>query len=103
MLKGSYMEEQKQAYGLVYRSRPPYEVLYTNWLSYDDVLTLKSVEEMVEVYYNSGQFEITMKVLGTHFDSAFDMFQKLGDFYEEKGLHLPKRCKECRQKRSDRK
>ena len=62
VLKGSYMEEQKEAYGLVYKSRPPYEVLYTKWLSYEDVLTLKSVEEMVEVYYNSGQFSYTLKL-----------------------------------------
>ena len=53
--------------------------------SYDDVLKMKRIEEMLEVYYNSGQFEITMKVLDKHFNSAFDMFQKLGDFYEAKG------------------
>ena len=53
VLKGSYMDEMKESYGLVYKSKPPYEVLYTNWLSYDEVLQLKMVEEMVEVYYNS--------------------------------------------------
>ena len=52
------MESQKERYGLVYKSRPPYEVLYTNWLSYEEMMRLKSVEEMVEVYYNSGQFRI---------------------------------------------
>lgn len=88
VLKGSYMEEQKQAYGLVYRSRPPYEVLYTNWLSYDDVLTLKSVEEMVEVYYNSGQFSYTLKMLEKEFDSAFELFLALGKYYENHELHL---------------
>ena len=59
VLKGSYMEEQKEQYGLVYKSRPPYEVLYTKWLPYSDVLRLKRVEEMVEVYYNSRQFSYT--------------------------------------------
>ena len=88
VLKGSYMEEQKQAYGLVYRSRPPYEVLHTNWLSYDDVLTLKSVEEMVEVYYNSGQFSYTLKMLEKEFDSAFELFLALGKYYENHELHL---------------
>ena len=85
VLKGSYMFEHAKEYGILYHDNPPYEVLATKWLSYDDVLKMKRIEEMLEVYYNSGQFEITMKVMGTHFDSAFDMFQKLGDFYERNG------------------
>ena len=85
VLKGSYMYEHAKEYGILYHDNPPYEVLSTNWLSYDDVLKMKRVEEMLEVYYNSGQFEITMKVLGTQFDSAFDMFQRIGDFYEKRG------------------
>lgn len=85
VLKGSYMFEHAKEYEILYHDMPPYEVLSTKWLSYEDVLKMKRIEEMLEVYYNSGQFEITMKVLGTHFNSAFDMFQKLGDFYEEKG------------------
>ena len=85
VLKGSYMYEHAEEYGILYHDNPPYEVLATKWLSYDDVLKMKRIEEMLEVYYNSGQFEITMKVLGTHFASAFDMFQRLGDFYEAKG------------------
>ena len=67
---------------MVYSKLPPYEVLSTKWLSYNDILLLKGVEEMVEIYYNSGQFEVTMKVMEPLFDSAFAMFQELGDFYE---------------------
>ena len=85
VLKGSYMFAHAKEYGILYHDNPPYEVMATKWLLYDDVLKMKRIEEMLEVYYNSGQFEITMNVLGTHFDSAFDMFQKLGDFYEAKG------------------
>ena len=88
VLKGSYMEEMKENYGLVYKSRPPYEVLYTNWLSYKDVLTLKSVEEMVEVYYNSGQFAYTLKELEKEFDSPFCLYLALGEYYEKHELNL---------------
>ena len=88
LLKGSYMEEMKENYGLVYKSRPPYEVLYTNWLSYEDVLTLKSVEEMVEVYYNSGQFAYTLKQLEKEFASPFELYLALGKYYENHELHL---------------
>lgn len=85
VLKGSYMYEHAKEYGILYHDNPPYEMLSTNWLTYEDVLKMKRVEEMLEVYYNSGQFEITMKVLKNCYCSAFDMFQKLGDYYEEMG------------------
>lgn len=85
VLKGSYMYEHAAEYGICYRSRPPYEVLKTDWLDFDGVLRIKQVEEMLEVYYNSGQFEVTMKLLDVLFPSAFAMFQQLGAFYERKG------------------
>ena len=87
VLKGSYMEEKKGDYGLVYQSRPPYEVLYTRWLSYEEILRLKGIEEMVEVYYNSRQFEQTIEALEKEFDSPFAMYEELWDYYKEKGLH----------------
>ena len=85
VLKGSYMYGHAAEYEIVYHEKTPYEVMKTKWLSFDDVLKIKQVEEMLEVYYNSGQFEITMKVLEPLFDSAFMMFQELGAFYEVKG------------------
>lgn len=86
VLKGSYMYEHRQEYGLVYQSQPPYEVMATNWLTYEEVLRIKLVEEMLEVYYNSGQFEMTMKVLELLYDNPFDMFLELGEYYEKHGL-----------------
>ena len=86
VLKGSYMYEHAEEYGILYHNQPPYEVLATKWLSYDDICRMKRIEEMLEVYYNSGQFEIAMKVLKCMYDSAFDMFERLGEFYEQNKL-----------------
>ena len=86
ILKGSYMYEHASEYEVIYHDKPPYEVMATKWLSYEDILCMKRIEEMLEVYYNSGQFEITMEVMKTYFPSAFDMFQKLGDYYEAQGF-----------------
>ena len=86
VLKGSHMKEMAAGYGIGYTDFPPYEVLFTRWLSYSDVLTLKRVEEMVELYYNSAQFTHTLPVLEKRFVSPFSMFQRLAEFYEEKGL-----------------
>lgn len=88
VLKGSYMHEQVQEYGCIYHSRAPYEVLYTKWLSYGDVTRLKSVDKMVDIYYNSGQFTQTIPYLETAFEVPFDLYQALGDFYESKGYDI---------------
>lgn len=85
ILKGSFMEEEGEKYDIRYDSRPPYEVLSTRWLSYDDILKLKQVEEMVEVYYNSFQFQATMALMETSRGDAFGMYQELGSFYEARG------------------
>ena len=85
VLKGSYMMEMCQEYGIVYKTREPYEVLSTKWLDYDHVLKLKTVENMVEVYYNSGQFQNTLEYLEGFFPDAFSIYERLGNFYMEKG------------------
>lgn len=85
VLKGSYMEKQKDRYGLVYKDIPPYEVLYTKWLPYDDMLVLKKIEEMVETYYNSSQFSNTLRLLESEFDTAFKLYESLANFYEKEG------------------
>ena len=86
VLKGSLMHEKTEEYGLVYQDRPPYEVLSTKWLSYSDVIRLKKIEEMVEVYYNSGQFRNTMEQLVRAYTSPFEMYGALADYYEKNGL-----------------
>lgn len=88
VLKGSYMHEKAGDYGIYYRSHPPYEVLYSRWLSYEEVLRLKRVEEMVELYYNSGQFRHTLKLLERAFASPFRLYERLAEHYEEKGYFI---------------
>lgn len=85
VLKGSFMYQAAPEYGCVCQSREPYEVLYTRWLPYDDVLRLKLVEEMVEVYYNSNQFGKTLRAIEKLFDNPFTLYEALGAFYDKKG------------------
>ena len=87
VLKGSYMAEEAEGYGCVHKAKPPYEVLGTRWLSYKEILKLKGVEEMVEVYYNSGQFQKTIRAMEHLFETAFSMYEELADFYEKNGYN----------------
>ncbi len=86
VLKGSAMQKESKRWGIVYKSIPPYEVLYTRWLSYDEVIALKAVEEMVEVYYNSGQFEYAIKYMQHFFKTPFDLYSALAGYYEKNHL-----------------
>lgn len=83
VLKGSYMQEMQQEYELRYKDEPPYEVLSTKWLPYSDVIELKGIEEMVEIYYNSGQFTHVVEALVENYASAYQMYQDLWQYYEE--------------------
>ena len=85
VLKGSDMHENAQEYGIRYLEQPPYEVLYTNWISYGEIRRLKRIEEMVELYYNSGQFTHTLPVLEKAFSGPFAMYEALADYYQEQG------------------
>lgn len=88
VLKGSYMYENREAYGLVYRSEPPYEVLSTNWVTYDEMIHLKGIEQIVELYYNSHQYDRTLESVFEGETSAFGFFESLADDYRAKGHHM---------------
>ena len=87
VLKGSLMKEIAEEYGIIHKEKEPYEVLSTKWLSYGEILKLKTVESMVEVYYNSGQFQNILNYMESFFEDAFSLYEELGKFYEEKGYH----------------
>lgn len=86
VLRGSRMYEEQQEFGVLYKEKAPYEVLESRWISYEDVLQLKKVEDMVEVYYNSTQFSHSLKFLMHYFDTSFDFYKALGDYYEKENL-----------------
>ena len=88
VLSGSYIGEKTLDYGIVYESNPPYEVLSTNWISYEDVIGLKRVEEMLELYHNSGQFVNTIAFLEKRFETPFALYEALADFYEKRGFFV---------------
>lgn len=93
VLSGSYIKEHSTDYGIVYRNYPPYEVLYTSCLSRDDMLLLKRVENMVEIFYNSHQFDNSINYLEALYESPFDLYESLGSYYEK---YFDKRAKHSR-------
>ncbi|MCI9105284.1 MAG: B12-binding domain-containing radical SAM protein [Lachnospiraceae bacterium] len=87
VLKGSYMYDMAEKYELVYQEKPPYEVLSTRWISYEELCRLKGIEAMVEVYYNSGQFIHTLRRLMQELTDPFAFYEQLAQYYENRGLN----------------
>ena len=87
VLKGTMMEEEVKKYSILYRNQPPYEVLGTKWLSYDEIILLKGVEELVELYYNSGQYTLTLKYAVPFFESPFRFYEMFSAWYRGKSYH----------------
>ena len=96
VLKGSPMEEEAETWKIRHRTDPPYEVLESGWLNYGEILKLKRIEEMVELYYNSSQFTRTIRALEMDFETPFSMYEKLADYYEAKGCLLNSPSREYR-------
>lgn len=82
VLHGARISDEAREHEIVYSNRPPYEVLKTKWINFDEILKLKEVEEVVEIYYNSLQFSETISKLEEYFDSPFQMYEKLGTYYK---------------------
>ncbi len=81
VLSGSQMKEKQGDYNLIYTSYPPYEVLSTKWLSHEDILKLKKTENVVEIFYNSHQFDNSIIFLLKQYETAFDFYEELGEYY----------------------
>lgn len=88
LLKGSPLYEKAKEYGINYTSEPPYEVLYSDWMNYEEICRLKQIEEMVELYYNSNQFTATLNVLEKAVESPFALFEQLADYYKKEGYFI---------------
>ncbi|MGN0505360.1 MAG: B12-binding domain-containing radical SAM protein [Lachnospiraceae bacterium] len=96
VLAGSPIAEETPEYEITFHAEPPYEVLSTKWLSYAELLKLKAVCEMLEVYYNSGQFANSVRYLLHFFSSPFDFFLQLAVFYKKKGYEGKSHTRQAR-------
>lgn len=88
LLKGSGLRENAESFGLVYKEEPPYEILYTSSITYDEILRLHSIDELVDKYYNSGRFMHSLEYLFKCLDNPFDFFEQFSIFWESKGYDV---------------
>jgi radical SAM superfamily enzyme YgiQ (UPF0313 family) len=96
VLKGSPLALRAGELGLVYSHMPPYEILATPHLPYDDLLRLKQIEALLDVYYNSGQFTRTLSRLEEAYADPFSLYEDLAAFWHDYGLGTDPSSRESR-------
>jgi radical SAM superfamily enzyme YgiQ (UPF0313 family) len=86
LLKGSALRKNAEQYGIVYRDDPPYEVLFTPWLTAEELLFLKDLAEVLDRYINSGRARRAIRFLiGVKYDSPFLFYSEFTQFCREAG------------------
>lgn len=86
LLKGSGLRERAAEYGYIFTVETPYEVLANHWLSQEELLKLKTIEDILERYYTSGRFSSSLAYLFTEFPSPFAMFEALAAWWKARGF-----------------
>ena len=91
MIKGTGMRARAEEFEYEYRDYAPYEVLSNKFISYDEILKLKDIEDILERYYNSNNFSLSVKYIIENYysESAFKFFEEFATYFDEMGyFHL---------------
>lgn len=87
LLKGSKIRNETALHDYKFIDFPPYEVLENKYISYDEINKLKRIEEVLELYKNSEKFDRTIEYVLKFFDSAFDFYSNLANFWLVNGCY----------------
>ena len=86
MLRGTGLRLRAEDHQYIYMDHSPYEILGNNVLSFDDIIRIKQVEDVLEKYWNDHRMDATVEYLVTKvFPTPFDFFQEFGSYWEQKG------------------
>jgi len=86
MLKGTRIRDEASKYGIRFMDSPPYEILKSDFIDYDELIILKDISFLVDKYYNSHCFDFTMRYLMTFYNNPYDLYFVLRDYWKENGL-----------------
>lgn len=86
MLRGTGLRIRAKEHQYIYMDHSPYEILGNNVLTFDDIIKIKQVEDVLEKYWNGHRMDHTIEYLVTNaFPTPFDFFQEFGAYWEENG------------------
>lgn len=88
LLKGSGLRIRKEEYGYIFNEQPPYEIMATSDLCFDEMIKLKGIEDMVEHFYNNQKFTHSLEfIIKVNDLMPSKLYEKLSDYWHENGWH----------------
>ena len=95
VLKGTQIDECREEFGIVARDKAPYEIISNKWMSAIEMAKLKTIEKMLDIYYNRGGFSNTLNFLMDKLElKPFRLFESIANFYYDNGYQHKNRKKE---------
>lgn len=89
VLPGTQMNNQQEEHDLRYMNEPPYEILATKYMPYNDMQLLKRLENVFDQTGNTDYFDYTLKaLLRESGKDAFSFYANLTEWWVAKG-HYP--------------
>ncbi|GAA0710391.1 B12-binding domain-containing radical SAM protein [Paraclostridium ghonii] len=87
MIKGTGIRNNADEHEFRYKDYPPYEVLYNKYISYNEILKLKDIEEILEKYFNSKNFVLSMRYIIHNYykESPFKFFEDFATYFDKNG------------------
>ncbi|HBQ87350.1 MAG TPA: B12-binding domain-containing radical SAM protein [Syntrophomonas sp.] len=88
LLKGSSIREEADYHGYQFESMPPYQVLSNNYIDYGQIIKLTRIEDLLDKYYNSGDFSHTLNYVSRNLynSNSFAFYEELADYWVNHGL-----------------
>lgn len=96
LLPGTPLRDEAERYGYVYRNKAPYEIISNDFLSPKDILVLKDIEHVLDLFYNKGGFKNTLEYgIKAFSETPFDFYRELARFFHDEGLQHRAHAKEA--------
>lgn len=88
VLPGTQMRRETEQHDLRYMDEPPYEILATKYMPYEDMLYLKHLDNILDQTANSGGFKYTLRaLLRASGMTAFAFYRKLTQWWVKAGFY----------------
>lgn len=88
LLKGSLIRTESNDHNYKFEQKPPYQVLENDYISYEDMLKLVQVEDLVSRYYNTGIVSNCLSYIidQIYMSNAFAFWQDYADFLNDRNF-----------------
>ncbi len=87
LLPGAPLRQQAVNWGITFDPQPPYTILKSSGMSFDDLERLRGIGRLLDIFVNSGRFSKTLDYLCSYFSGPAKFLEALDLFWRTEGLY----------------